>query len=663
MYVPNIINLRTVDVQEWIEDPNNEYIGRSSSTWNLDRSQWANPYKVNRLTSRSSAIRAYERYIQHTEKLAKSVGDLKGKILGCWCTPQQCHGEVLHRLAGNSPLYQLRETVNMSTTTSPAATYNTTSNSDLFPASVSVATPTSNLLQNYSESVLTSPSPQSSNTQRMTDSFRQLSITNVSSPSSTASNPGSPSLIASVSSASSLSSTTLLSPALKSPINSVGSCSPTSKVSPIPVPRPKSQGNTPTSASISTSNSSLRSPSPQPTVFDPIWKVNRLSKSLPSSANDHSILNETQPEYELDHHALTKTLLFLVDKIDKFSVKFCNIQNQLTNIQESLNDRIDTKICSLEDRLQASIDEMEAKFDEHRTIFEEIKEETGVVKEETLAIVRNDIEAVRHENADLKEQWTQHMNMLREHNEATNINEDINTEREAHPANPDDDSTNSSVASTPDRRRSSEDSLSSNDIVEPVTVTTPIENSIAKLQEEVKTLRNKLFSVDCRVVECEQYSRRDCLIITGIPANIKHLELQTTVINVLAEMGMTICYDDISACHRLPGNNSRLPAKVIVKFVNRKIVDFCLKHTDVLQQACNKLNMNLRFHQSLCATNEEALRICKWLHEQREIHHYFIWNGFVKVVVDEGDNPVKVNHPAVLCLDFPGIPLELSNNR
>ncbi|MHB8407806.1 MAG: DUF4326 domain-containing protein [Acidiferrobacterales bacterium] len=28
-----------------------------------------------------------------------ALGELRGKVLGCWCSPQACHGDVLEELA------------------------------------------------------------------------------------------------------------------------------------------------------------------------------------------------------------------------------------------------------------------------------------------------------------------------------------------------------------------------------------------------------------------------------------------------------------------------------------------------------------------------------------------------------------------------------------
>ena len=122
-------------------------------------------------------------------------------------------------------------------------------------------------------------------------------------------------------------------------------------------------------------------------------------------------------------------------------------------------------------------------------------------------------------------------------------------------------------------------------------------------------------------------------------------ELQDTVLNIVNELGCSIGRRDISACHRLGrGRNAR----VIVRFVNRQIVDFCLMNKKRLGELRGVLRMNLRFYESLCGKNEETLKQCKALQENGQIKSYFIRNGFVKVVVEEGDDPWKICHPQEL---------------
>jgi hypothetical protein len=67
------------------------YIGRPS--------KWGNPFMLGRDGTRDEVIAKYEQWVRRQAGLMQEVIQLHGKVLGCWCAPQRCHGEVLLRLA------------------------------------------------------------------------------------------------------------------------------------------------------------------------------------------------------------------------------------------------------------------------------------------------------------------------------------------------------------------------------------------------------------------------------------------------------------------------------------------------------------------------------------------------------------------------------------
>ena len=74
------------------------YIGRGS--------KWGNPFKIGAYNSdthkspmtRALVISMYEEYIRDDEILMASLHELDGKVLGCFCKPKACHGDVLVKL-------------------------------------------------------------------------------------------------------------------------------------------------------------------------------------------------------------------------------------------------------------------------------------------------------------------------------------------------------------------------------------------------------------------------------------------------------------------------------------------------------------------------------------------------------------------------------------
>lgn len=67
------------------------YIGRPSI--------WGNPFVIGKDGSRKEVIEKYKQYIKSQPELLNKLKDLKGKVLGCWCAPKECHGDILAELA------------------------------------------------------------------------------------------------------------------------------------------------------------------------------------------------------------------------------------------------------------------------------------------------------------------------------------------------------------------------------------------------------------------------------------------------------------------------------------------------------------------------------------------------------------------------------------
>lgn len=78
------------------KDKYDVYIGRPSI--------WGNPYSHKKETmaeykvsSRKEAIEKYEKYLLSSPELMGKLVELKFKVLGCWCKPSSCHGDVLKK--------------------------------------------------------------------------------------------------------------------------------------------------------------------------------------------------------------------------------------------------------------------------------------------------------------------------------------------------------------------------------------------------------------------------------------------------------------------------------------------------------------------------------------------------------------------------------------
>ncbi len=78
------IDMRVVHCKH---EPYDVYIGRPS--------KWGNPYVIGKDGDRDEVISKYEMYIMCHPELFAELQELEGKVLGCWCAPQECHGDIL----------------------------------------------------------------------------------------------------------------------------------------------------------------------------------------------------------------------------------------------------------------------------------------------------------------------------------------------------------------------------------------------------------------------------------------------------------------------------------------------------------------------------------------------------------------------------------------
>ena len=69
------------------------YIGRGSI--------WGNPFTVEKY-GRNGCIDKYENYIRdklrNNPELWQELQKLEGKVLGCFCKPKRCHGDILVKI-------------------------------------------------------------------------------------------------------------------------------------------------------------------------------------------------------------------------------------------------------------------------------------------------------------------------------------------------------------------------------------------------------------------------------------------------------------------------------------------------------------------------------------------------------------------------------------
>lgn len=81
----------TVLVVHCKRDPYDVYIGRPS--------KWGNPFPLEAEDDREECLASYRLWLLNQPDLLAALPELRGKVLGCWCAPRLCHGQVLAELA------------------------------------------------------------------------------------------------------------------------------------------------------------------------------------------------------------------------------------------------------------------------------------------------------------------------------------------------------------------------------------------------------------------------------------------------------------------------------------------------------------------------------------------------------------------------------------
>lgn len=111
MDTTTVVNVKVANIRpryhslkEWMDDDNNIYIGRAGVVFVDGKrfppvsSPFANPFKIGKDGTRAEVIDKYRQHLFQCPHLLALLPTLRGKCLGCWCKPEQCHGDVLRQL-------------------------------------------------------------------------------------------------------------------------------------------------------------------------------------------------------------------------------------------------------------------------------------------------------------------------------------------------------------------------------------------------------------------------------------------------------------------------------------------------------------------------------------------------------------------------------------
>jgi hypothetical protein len=183
-----------------------------------------------------------------------------------------------------------------------------------------------------------------------------------------------------------------------------------------------------------------------------------------------------------------------------------------------------------------------------------------------------------------------------------------------------------------------------------------LDQSLKQKEKKIDELEKVLKEQDVKLDEMHQYSRRDCIEITGIPVTSNDNPKQLTV--ELGElMGIAnISEHHISIAHRLPSTRN-VKDRLIAKFVHREMRDeFYRRRGRLAGKTSNDLPLISReYDQSTTSTRPNKIHINESLtayrkrlfgksnHFKRDKHFKYIWTANGKILLRESDSsPIHV---------------------
>jgi len=94
---------------------------------------------------------------------------------------------------------------------------------------------------------------------------------------------------------------------------------------------------------------------------------------------------------------------------------------------------------------------------------------------------------------------------------------------------------------------------------------------IDSLENQITAIKSNISELDYEIHDIQQYLRRDCIEITGIP-KLQSEDPKTLVQELANHMDITLKDEDLSVVHRLP-DTKMVKNRIIAKFVRREKKD------------------------------------------------------------------------------------------
>ena len=177
---------------------------------------------------------------------------------------------------------------------------------------------------------------------------------------------------------------------------------------------------------------------------------------------------------------------------------------------------------------------------------------------------------------------------------------------------------------------------------------------LSEYTDMLSNLKERIFNLEKKCAANDQYSRRNNVEIAGIPDSLPDDLLEDKVIEILNYLNISLVNWDIEACHRLKKSlNSPSPARVIVRFVNRKNTLLALtrrkslKDVNLKSDGNNYTNNKVFINENLCPSYRVIYDFAYRLLKNNVISHLWSYKGVVHLKVGSqnyNDNVLSFTH-------------------
>lgn len=188
-------------------------------------------------------------------------------------------------------------------------------------------------------------------------------------------------------------------------------------------------------------------------------------------------------------------------------------------------------------------------------------------------------------------------------------------------------------------------------------------NENKSLKAELLDTTNQLKALKESFNDLEQYSRRDCLEIRGIPKSSSDTREDTNeiVVELGRKVGVDLKKEDISTTHRLPskvkanGERALFPPAIIVKFTSRNVREKLYRTRKILKDITSQdlgysEENRIFINESLTQSNKELFKDC--LKVKKDKGFKFLWtNGgkiFMRKDQHEGSKVIQITNAKAL---------------